>query len=425
MHMSNKAGVKKNSQSTILPRLRFPEYSDAPGWELKQLGELFSERVESGRPGLPLLSLMDKEGVVPQESTNRKNNSNSDKSKYLRVVPGDIVYNTMRMWEGRSAFVGIEGLVSPAYTVCEPLVDADSLFFSYYFKTPQLIEQFRRFSQGLVKDTLNLKYAAFSKIWAPAPAMPEQQKIAECLRSMDQVIDVQTQKLDALRSHKKGLMQLLFPRAGESLPRLRFPEFQNAPDWESGQLGSIFETSSGGTPSRSKKSYWGGTIPWVTTSLVNFCVINVAEEFISEEGLRNSSAKIFPEGTVLIAMYGQGKTRGQAALLGIDAATNQACAAILPKKGIEPYFVFLNCAARYDEMRELSNSGGQENLSQGLIREIRFSYPSDLAEQNAITSCLVSLDDLINAQSAKLAAVKTYKKGLVQQLFPSLNEVDA
>jgi type I restriction enzyme S subunit len=120
-----------------------------------------------------------------------------------------------------------------------------------------------------------------------------------------------------------------------------------------------------------------------------------------------------------MAMYGQGKTRGQVALLGIEAATNQACAAILPRKDVDPYFVFLNLAGRYDEIRGLSNSGGQENLSQGLVREIRFSFPSDEGEQRQVTECLRCLDALISAETQHLEALKTHKKGLMQQLFPS------
>ena len=113
--MSNKPEantVKDQSERELKPKLRFPEFREAEGWKSQRLGDLFSDRQESGLSGLPLLSLMDKEGIIPQENSNRKNNSNSDKSKYLRVVPGDIVYNTMRMWEGRSAYVGLEGLVT-------------------------------------------------------------------------------------------------------------------------------------------------------------------------------------------------------------------------------------------------------------------------------------------------------------------------
>jgi type I restriction enzyme S subunit len=235
----------------------------------------------------------------------------------------------------------------------------------------------------------------------------------------------QARKVEALKTHKKGLMQQLFPREGETQPRLRFPEFRNAGEWVSDSLGNIFETTSGGTPGRTEKAYWNGDIPWITTTLVDFRVITNAEEFLTSEGLKNSSAKLFPKGTVLMAMYGQGKTRGQVALLGIKAATNQACAAILPRNGIDPYFVFLNLAGRYEEIRKMSNSGGQENLSQGLIREIRFAFPPDDDEQRKVTTCLSSLDTLITAETQMLAALKTHKKGLMQQLFPSPESVEA
>lgn len=124
-------------------------------------------------------------------------------------------------------------------------------------------------------------------------------------------------------------------------------------------------------------------------------------------------------------MYGQGKTRGQVAILGVKAATNQACAAILPRKDIDPNFVFLNLGSRYEELRGLSNSGGQENLSQGLIKGVQFSFPCDPAEQQCIADCLTSLDDLIAAETRKLDTLKTHKKGLMQQLFPPVEEADA
>ena len=270
-----------------------------------------------------------------------------------------------------------------------------------------------------------LMNGVMAKIEIPFPSIPEQQRIAECLSSLDELIAAQARKVDALKTHKKGLMQQLFPREGETQPRLRFPEFREAGEWESGSLGSIFETTSGGTPSRTENTFWNGDVPWITTSLVDFRVINYAEEFITMEGLKNSSAKLFPKGTVLMAMYGQGKTRGQVALLEIEAATNQACAAILPQKGIDPYFVFANLTGRYEEIREMSNSGGQENLSQGLVREIHFAFPSDNAEQRKVTACLRSLDALINTETKKIEALKTHKKGLMRQVFPSPENIEA
>jgi type I restriction enzyme S subunit len=165
-------------QGETTPRLRFPGFTD--NWQEKKLCESFTERVEKRREDLPLLSLGE-EGLAYQSDTARKDNSNQDKSKYLRVAIGDIAYNTMRMWQGRCVYVDIEGIVSPAYTVCKPKRGIDSRFHYYLFKTHRMISKFHQHSQGLVSDTLNLKYHAFSKIkYLLPPSLAEQEKIAAC-----------------------------------------------------------------------------------------------------------------------------------------------------------------------------------------------------------------------------------------------------
>ena len=192
------------------PQLRFPEFTGE--WIEKKMGDSFEERIEKNRVDLPLLSLGE-EGLFLQSETARKDNSNSDKSKYLRVAIGDIAYNTMRMWQGRCVYSCIEGIVSPAYTVCIPNDNVDSMFHYYLFKTQRMINIFHMHSQGLVSDTLNLKYGAFAKIaYCLPPTLVEQKKIAECLSAMDDVIASETAKLDALKEHKKGLMQQMFPQ---------------------------------------------------------------------------------------------------------------------------------------------------------------------------------------------------------------------
>lgn len=187
--------------------MRFPEFSG--DWQVKRLGDCFDERIEKKCINLPLLSLTEN-GIIPQEETNRKDNSNADKSKYLRVCIGDIAYNTMRMWQGRCVWVDTEGIVSPAYTVCKPKENIFSLFFYYMFKTRKMINVFHQHSQGLVNDTLNLKYEKFSAIRVSVPTLAEQQKIAACLSSIDSEIETNEQKLTKLQEHKKGLLQKMF-----------------------------------------------------------------------------------------------------------------------------------------------------------------------------------------------------------------------
>lgn len=292
----------------------------------------------------------------------------------------------------------------------------NGIFLSYQLNGP-LRFSIAKVAQG---DTVvHLYPTQIEQLDVLVPSPPEQQKIANCLSSLDALIAAQVDKLDALKTHKKGLIQQLFPRKGETIPPLRFPEFQDAGAWRASTLEDIAEIASGGTPNRSKPEYWNGDIPWVSTSLIDFNRITQVQECITRRGLDNSSAKIFPRETILMAMYGQGKTRGKVAVLGIDAAINQACAAISVNDGISSGFVFQNLAGRYDEIRGLSNQGGQENLSATLIKKIPLSCPQMEEEQQEIADCLSSLDALIAAQVDKLDALKTHKKGLMQQLFPS------
>lgn len=162
--------------------------------------------------------------------------------------------------------------------------------------------------------------------------------------------------------------------------------------WPTKALGKISKIQSGGTPDRKNKSYWSnGHIPWVTTAEVKFRTIIETNEKITAAGLTNSSAKIFPKGAILLALYGQGKTRGQVGLLGIDAATNQACAAIQAKPEVDSGYLYEFLKGSYSAIRNLSNTGGQENLSATIISEIQVPLPP-LPEQRKIAEILRTWD---------------------------------
>ncbi|MDY0261901.1 restriction endonuclease subunit S [Syntrophotalea acetylenica] len=176
-------------------------------WKQIKTKSLFKERKENKRGDLPLLSITNGEGVIPREDTNRKDTSNEDKSKYLRICPGDIGYNTMRMWQGVSALSSLEGIVSPAYTICIPGEKLCPLFVAYLFKMPFMIHRFYRYSQGLTSDTWNLKFPHFSEVKMPLPSIDEQEQIAETLSAARQEIDLLKQLADKYKTQKRGLMQ--------------------------------------------------------------------------------------------------------------------------------------------------------------------------------------------------------------------------
>lgn len=198
-------------QQLFSQQLRFtrPDGSHFPVWEKKQLGEVFLERSDRGIPG-EMLSVTIANGVVPFSSIDKKDNSNPDKSKYKSVVKGDIVYNTMRMWQGASGLAVSSGICSPAYTVVIPKRGQLGLFWSYRIKNQDAINLFQRWSQGLTTDTWNLKFPVFSKLEFYCPSEEEQQKIAEFLSALDEKIALTRQQLDKTKQFKKGLLQRMF-----------------------------------------------------------------------------------------------------------------------------------------------------------------------------------------------------------------------
>ena len=178
-------------------------------WTPYRRGELFDNRKETHNTDLPLVSITREKGVIPHSETNRKDNSSEDKSKYLRIRPDDIGYNTMRMWQGVSALSGIDGIVSPAYTICIPKKIVDPEFMAFLFKTKPMIHKFYRYSQGLTSDTWNLKFHHFCEVKAEIPDIKTQIEIAQILNTAKQEINLLKKTLEQYRTQKRGLMQKL------------------------------------------------------------------------------------------------------------------------------------------------------------------------------------------------------------------------
>jgi type I restriction enzyme S subunit len=191
------------------------------GWKSYRLGSLFRERAETRRDDLPLLSITREEGVIPRADVGRKDTSNEDKSKYLRICPGDIGYNTMRMWQGVSALSSLEGIVSPAYTIVTPSEKVDGRYAAHLFKLPSMVFTFYRHSQGLVSDTWSLKFDHFKKIHVSIPGHKEQARIVRILSAADEVIASLSAQIERLRIEKSALMQQLL--TGKRRVRLPAP----------------------------------------------------------------------------------------------------------------------------------------------------------------------------------------------------------
>ena len=178
-------------------------------WKEVRLGDVFDERNETNCGNLPLLSITGDKGVIYQSESDKRDISNEDKSKYKRICPNDIGYNTMRMWQGRSALSGLEGIVSPAYTIVTPKNNIDVRFMAMLIQLPRIVYSFWTHSQGLVSDTLNCKYPDFCQVKVVIPSKEEQTAVADFFVEIDKEIELANKKLARLQEQKKGLMQVL------------------------------------------------------------------------------------------------------------------------------------------------------------------------------------------------------------------------
>lgn len=195
-------------QQLLTGKKRLPGFNGA--WKTDCLGKLFFERKETNCENIEMLAITGTQGIIPRKELDLKDNSSEDKSKYLRVCIGDIGYNTMRMWQGVSAYSNYEGIVSPAYTILKPSSSINAKYFAYLFKMSEIVFLFYRFSQGLVDDTRNLKYENFKKIKVCYPPdIKEQTAIAEVLSAADREIELLQQDIEQEKQKKKALMQLL------------------------------------------------------------------------------------------------------------------------------------------------------------------------------------------------------------------------
>lgn len=197
-------------------------------------------------------------------------------------------------------------------------------------------------------------------------------------------------------------------------------------NWEVESIRAHHSVVSGGTPSRSNLAFWsGGTIPWVKTTEVNYCVVDQTEEHITPAGLESSAAKLLPAGTLLMAMYGQGVTRGKVAILGIEAACNQACAAIAPTDDIiSTRYLYHFLGWQYEAIRSLAHGGQQQNLNLEIVRNLPVAYPPVRQEQEEIVTILDALDRKIDLHRRKRDVLDELFKSLLHKLMTGEIRVD-
>jgi type I restriction enzyme, S subunit len=340
-------------------------------WEVQRIKTLFREEDErSGDGNGLLLSLTRARGLLPQSEATNRLASAADLSKYKVCRPGDLVMNRMQAWSGMFAVSDYEGLVSPDYSVFAAIERLELRFFEQVFKTPVVVDQFAQASKGIGSGFNRLYTPDFGAIPVAFPPLPEQAAIVRFLdhadRRIRRYIRAKQKLIKLLEEQKQAIIHRAVTRGLDPNVRLKPSGVEwlgDVPEhWEVWQIGHFAAVGNGSTPSRGNTAYWsGGTYPWLNSSSVNAGTIRSSDQFVTDAALRECHLPRVPSGSVLMAITGQGKTRGTAAVLLMEATINQHIAFITPRtqsNTASPEYLQMFLSGAYSELRRMSDDSG-------------------------------------------------------------------
>lgn len=294
----------------------------------------------------------------------------------------------------------------------------NGVFLSYYLNNAKN-NDIAQIAQGV--SIIHLHNSQLQKLLITIPSADEQQKIAECLSSIDEEINAIKEKVEQLKVHKKGLLQKLFPVVGQFVPELRFPEFKK--DWDVDSMQSMFDMKNGYTPSKSNPTYWdNGTIPWFRMEDIrkNGHILSDSIQHVTQQAVKNSG--LFPAYSIIVATTA---TIGEHALIIVDSLANQQFTFLTKRKSFKDkinMMYFHHYMFIIDEWcKKNTNSGGLVSVNMPAFKQLLISFPCP-AEQQKIAECLSSIDELISLYENKVILLEQHKKGLMQQLFPKMTK---
>ena len=340
------------------------------------------------------------------------------------VKQGDVLFN-------RTSETDDEIALSTVYLDTEPAVfggfvirarpnvnGLDQDFCIYGLQADNIRREMIRRGQGAIRS--NIGQADLATVPILLPSLPEQRKIAEILSTWDAAIAAQERLIANAKRQKKALMQTLLP-TGAHPPKKRLPGFSG--EWKIARLGTLADLFAGGTPSTNRPEYWGGHVPWMNSGEINLREIYEVEGRITDVGLKNSSAKMVPINSILVALAGQGTTRGKVAISRVPLCTNQSVATIVPGPELYADYLFHDLDGRYDELRSMSlGDGGRGGLNLAVLRSVAIMAPT-VEEQHAIATVLATADADIKGLKTQLSTLHQEKSALMQQLLTGKRRV--
>jgi type I restriction enzyme S subunit len=421
--------TKEDGKPALVPKLRFPAFREAEGWASEAGDSLFDQiNDRNSEPSLPTLAITQEHGAIPRHMIDY-HVSVTEKSieSYKVVRVGDFIIS-LRSFQGGIEYSRYHGICSPAYVILRRRGEGCDEYFRHYLKTDGFIRILTKNLEGL-RDGKMISYAQFSELTLPVPEPAEQQKIAECLSSVDELIAPQARKVDALKTHKRGLIQQLFPREGETQPRLRFPEFQNAGEWEMKRIDKWGSVLAGKALAVNAP---GPLRPYLRTKNVLDGAIDVSDVLTMPMTDSEFSRFEILDGDVLLNEGQSLELVGRASIyrgeLGQRCAMQNQLLRFRAFPSTCPEFAaqaFRECQKDGTFASIATQTTSVAHLGSSRFSALALTWPPSLDEQQRIATCLSRLDALITAETQKLEALKTDKQGLMQQLFPSPGEVDA
>ena len=419
-----------NKPSPFVPKRRFPEFRDGPEWEEVTLGTLLDRPPDYGvnaaavpfSETLPTYIRITDINDDSQFAPCPRVSVDIDATDEQYLEDGDIVLARTgasvgksyryREEDGRLVYAGFLIRVRPNP---ERLL---SQFLAAYLSTWNYWDWVRLTSARSGQPGINA--TEYASIPLPLPPdrriLAEQQKIADCLGSLDDLIAAENQKLEALREHKQGLMQQIFPQPGETVPRLRFPEFREEGAWEETMIGNMGEVITGSTPSTSRRDFYGGDFMFVSPAdISDLRFVEETKTTLTEAGF--AECRPVKKNSVLFVCIGS--TIGKVAQCSRPCATNQQINSLVASPEFVADFAYYLLDRESVRIARLASKQAVPIINKSLFAAVRVTTPV-FAEQQRIADCLTSLDDRLNAQVRKLDTLKQHKQGLLQQLFPSL-----
>lgn len=396
--------------SGAVPNLRFPNMGG--DWRPARAGDAFRNRRMRGQSGLPIYSVTLDRGMVPRDSLDRHLMADAADGANLRAMPGDLVYNTMRMWQGAVGLATSECMVSPAYVVLQPNDNISSHFFDQWFRNQHMRQVLGAYSHGITSDRLRLYFDDFARIPIHLPSLEEQNKIANFLGAVDDKRDALQRKKSGLEVFKSGMMRGLFSQ------ELRFlqDDGREFPDWEERELSDIGE--------RSKKKNKDLEITRVLTNSATLGVIDQGDYF--DKDIANAES-LSGYSIVRAGEYVYNPRISVSAPVGPINRNNLADGVMSPlytvfriNEGNSDFFAqYFSSAFWHDYMKSIANYGARHdrmaiNMADFMAMPLPWPHPD---EQGKIADALSAMDAKIAAVADQIANMESFIKGLLQQMF--------